>query len=174
MCQPGTECIPVFHITHVENLAPILEQGGLASHKGCIRQGLTYRRIGNAALKDTRSAFRVRVPPHGFLGDYVPFYLGPLSPMQYRIHCKTVAGYDGTEHDIVSLVSSVEVLRRERFAFVHTDGQANAAFTKHVAGLDEIASTVDWLVIRGRYWNNTDAYPDRMRRRLAEVLVHTP
>ena len=91
--------------------------------------------------------------------------------MQYRIHCKTVAGYDGTEHDIVYLVSSVDTLRRDQFACVHTDGQANAAFTKHVRGLDDIASTVDWGVIRGKYWNNTAAHPDRMRKRSAEVLI---
>lgn len=113
-CRPGTECIPIFHITHVENLARILGQGGLVSHNDCITKGLTYRRIGDADLKRTRSAFRVRVPPHGFLGDYVPFYLAPLSPMQWRIHCRSVAGYDGTQHDVIYLVSSIETLRLNR------------------------------------------------------------
>jgi hypothetical protein len=91
--------------------------------------------------------------------------------MLFRIHSRNVVGYDGTEHDIVYLVSSVDTLRREGFACVHTDGQANARFTNHVQGLDEIASTVDWSVIRGKMWNNTAAQPDRMRRRSAEVLV---
>lgn len=171
-CLPGTECIPIFHITHVENLARILDHHALVSHNGCRHGGIEYRRIGDASLKDTRSSFPVRVPPYGCLGDYVPFYLGPRSPMQYRIHQRSVAGYEGTEHDVIFLVSSLESLRRCGRPCVHTDGQANAHRTRHVEGLEEVAATVDWTVIRGKWWHNTDQYPDRQRRRSAEVLVH--
>ena len=60
--RAGHRVIPVFHITHIDNLTAILTQGGLASHNECVSQGVTYRRIGDAALKDTRSTFLVRVP----------------------------------------------------------------------------------------------------------------
>ena len=169
---PGTECVPVFHITHVDNLETILRHEGLFSHNDCSRLGVQYRRIGDASLKDTRSSFPVQVPPHGCLGDYVPFYLGPRSPMQFRIHRKSVAGYDGTEQDVIFLVSTVTNLRKCGFSCFHTDGQANANRTKHIQGLDEVKSTVDWTVIRGKWWLSTDQDPDRQRRRSAEVLVH--
>jgi hypothetical protein len=171
MCQPGTECVPIFHITHVENLGPILNKG-LVSHNECVSKGVRYHRIGDADIKETRSSFPVRAQPFGFLGDYVPFYLGPRSPMQYRIHMKSVAGYDGSELEVIFLVSSVETLLRQPLTCVHTNGQANARFTQHFQGLEGIEANVEWEVIRGKYWHSTAQYPDRMRKRLAEVLVH--
>ena len=41
-------------------------------------------------------------------------------------------------------------------------------FYNDLTHLDE----VDWSVLESKYWNDTDEFPDRKRRRQAEFLVH--
>ena len=71
-----------------------------------------------------RKAHPVPCGPRGTLGDYVPFYFTPFTPMLYNI--KT--GFNGIPkkpiEEIVILVSSLHHLKEKGIPFVFTDRHA--------------------------------------------------
>lgn len=56
--------------------------------------------------------------------------------------------------------------------WVATDGNARVLISHFTADLDEVATGVDWSLMRARMWNSTSEDPDRERRQMAELLVH--
>lgn len=79
------EPIRVYHFTHLRNLAGIIERG-LRSDAACRRDGLTEVEIGSAGIRERRLHLPVGdVGPGGCVGDYVPWYFGPRSPMMYTL-----------------------------------------------------------------------------------------
>jgi len=61
---------------------------------------------------------------------------------------------------------------RAGLRFLFSDGNCAAALTQVFGDLSLVDSMVDWEVMRAQMWNNTAEDPDRMRRRMAEFLVH--
>jgi hypothetical protein len=162
---------PIYHITHVTNLARIVAAGGLWCDEERVKRGFQCVGIAHQHIKERRAKRAVPVAPGGTLANYVPFYFAPRSPMLYTIHRGNVTGYSGGQSQIVHLVSSVEaaVGLGQKWAF--TDGHAEMAFSTfydRVESLDE----VNWEVMRSEYWNDTPDSPDRKRQRQAEFLVH--
>src|SRR5258708_24880319 len=80
----------VFRIVHIDNVEYLLTHGMFTkTHK---KADPAYINIGDTGLIAQRNTYQVAIdPPNGVLGDYVPFYFGPLSPMLLNI--KT--GYRG-------------------------------------------------------------------------------
>lgn len=109
--------------------------------------------------------------PYGVLADYVPFYFAPRSPMLYAIHKGYVTHYTGSQDEIVYLVSSVQAVLQRGLNFVFTDGHPVIRMTRFFNNTTDL-NQVDWQVMRSRAWHDTDADPDRKRRRQAEFLVH--
>ena len=86
--------VEIYRIVHISNVNYILENGMFSrSHKD---MDPNYANIGDSNLIAQRTVHLVGInPPGGNVGDYIPFYFGPLSPMLLNI--KT--GYRGNEHD---------------------------------------------------------------------------
>src|SRR3990172_2291633 len=105
----------IFRITHIENVAWILENG-LHCRSSGVRDP-DYREIGNPDLISKRAHREVPIPPGGTLSDYIPFYFTPFSPMMLNI--KT--GYSGMKQtpmpDIVIFGSSLRVLAEQQRKF---------------------------------------------------------
>ena len=172
-CRPGQEPVPIYHFTHVANLPGIMGSNALLSDNACAAHGIAYQRIGYPHIKDRRREYLIRVPPHGCIGDYVPFYVAPRSPMLYVISRGGVPGYAGNQDDIVYLVSSVQAIVAAKLPMVFTNGQANHAHTTHFDSMNAMRSQIDWPLMAARHWADTDADPQRKRRRQAEVLVYS-
>lgn len=102
--------------------------------------------------------------------DYVPFYFAPRSPMLYTISRGNVPKCPDGQIPVVHLVSSVEKVRGDNLQFVFTDGHGIMALTNYYDDLTFL-ETLDWDLIRDRYWADTLKDPDRKRRRQAEFLV---
>ena len=79
--------IRLYHITHVDNLAGIIDEGGVWSDNDVAKRAPGRVRIGYSRLKEIRSRTPVgSVSPGAFVSDYVPFYFAPRSPMLYVIY----------------------------------------------------------------------------------------
>ena len=77
----------IFHITHVDNLASIIEDGCLWSDRRLVSARGDRVVIGLNNIKKRRLDELPVHCHHGTrVGDYVPFYFCPRSPMLYLIH----------------------------------------------------------------------------------------
>jgi hypothetical protein len=160
----------IYHITHIDNLPLILQEGGLWCDAEVTKRKLTYTRIGYSHLKNDRALVPVPVSARGHLSDYVPFYFCPRSPMLYAIYGGYVIGYRGGQVPILHFRASTEAVNQARLRFAFTDGHAKMAishFYEDLAQLDQL----DWEVIRAWSWHDTQLDNDRQRRKQAEFLV---
>ncbi len=64
---------PLYRITHIENLPGLLARGCDCSPNLAKAQNITKRAISHKNIMDKREHAAVRVPPGGFVADYVPF-----------------------------------------------------------------------------------------------------
>lgn len=173
--MPGKipDTIWVFRIVHYTNLEYILQHGMFTKQHP--RQDPDYVVIGDNQLIGQRHDYPVGIEGMGNLGDYVPFYFGPLSVMLLNI--KT--GYRGitkrSQREIVYVCCKMEAFEQKELSFVFTDGHAKDRLTSFFLNRDDLKE-VDWDVVKSRYWNNTPEDDTRQRRKQAEFLVqdHVP
>ncbi|MGD9125394.1 MAG: DUF4433 domain-containing protein, partial [Desulfarculaceae bacterium] len=97
--------ILVYHITHIRNLSGIIQKGGLLSDSILNTKNLKFTGIAYDHIKRRRLECLVTVPPGGTVGDYVPFYFAPRSPMLYTIHRGNVENYHDGQEKIIYLVA---------------------------------------------------------------------
>lgn len=165
----------IYHFTHLDNLPGILAAGELRCDVSA-REGMTRTEVGAADIKEARRRRTIPIPPGGHVGDYVPFYFAPRSPMMYRIACehrdRVADRYPGGDTPLVYLVTTVGAVDRDGLAWVASDGNAATATTEFTSDLGELAGMVDWPLMSAERWNSTPDDPDRQRRRQAEFLVH--
>jgi hypothetical protein len=109
-------------------------------------------------------------PPGGMLGEYIPFYFGPLSPMLLNI----ATGYRGIQQrpqsEIVYICCAIDDIEERCTEWCFTDGHAKNNITEFYNDLQSL-DQVDWDIVGERYWHNTEEDYDRMRRKQAEFLV---
>ena len=161
----------VYHFTHIDNLVSIAEHG-LTSDRATQTQRTDFVEVGNQEIKEQRRRRTVPVPPGGSVGDYVPFYFAPRSPMLYAIHRKNVPTYQDGQDSLIYLVTRVDRLVELDLTFVITDRNAALGFARFSNDLGELDRLIDWDLMAGSAWFNTDDEPDRLERRMAELLVH--
>lgn len=156
----------IFRIVHKDNIGQVLADG---CHCRTTMNGNRYVEIGNQELIQRRTSRTVPCGPGGTLGDYVPFYFTPFSPMLYNI--KT--GHNGITkrpmQDILILVSSLHHLINKRIPFVFSDRHAYlklAQFSDNLADLDRII----WSTLQARDFKRDDV--DKFEKYQAEALVY--
>lgn len=174
--MPGQrpKIIILYRIVHIDNVEFMLRNGMFTKHHPDADPN--YINIGDSSLIAQRHAHPVDIdPPGGNLGDYVPFYFGPLSPMLLNI--KT--GYRGVtqrpQADIVYICCRMTDITRHCEQWCFTDGHAKNNFTEFYNNTDDV-DEVDWDIVKAQQWNPIQSDMDRMRRKQAEFLVrdHVP
>lgn len=163
----------VYHITHVDNLPPVVAAGRLVSDAIISQQGGPPTAIGMSNIKQRR--LRWVVPCHAgtHVGDYVPFYFCPRSVMLFLIHkgnhpeltCKTgqreVVNLEADLLDVVNWANSVG----RRWAFTTVNASATyASFFADLGSLDQI----DWAAVRSTDFRDRDVKEHKQ----AEFLLH--
>jgi len=165
----------VFRIEHIDNLDHILRNGMFTKAHASVNPNHVF--IGHAQLTADRHAWPVlpcdiaQPEEYGTLGDYVPFYFGPRSPMLYVIK----NGYQGvprrSQRDIVYLCCRFRIVEQSGTRFAFTDGHAKNRVTAFY-GQSSNLNNLHWGAIYAAKWNNREDDLDRERRKQAEMLVH--
>lgn len=163
--------LPLYHITHIDNLSSIVQRGGLLSNT-CLRSSKQrFRDISYGNIQDRRATKRVPCAAGGVLHDYVPFYFAPRSPMLYTIHKGNVPSYQGGQSAVLHLLTTVDAIAESELVFTFTDGHAVMAYSDFYTDLDDLRM-IDWDVMKSKRWYDTDNDPNRKCKRQAEFLVH--
>lgn len=127
--MPGVPENPkIYHITHLQNLAQIIETGKLWSDAKRIELGLNCEIVGMSAIKKRRlEDLPVKCHPATMVGEYVPFYFCPRSIMLF----------------ILDMGNHIDVTYR--------GGQARII---HLEA--DLKETVEWANSRERQWAFSD------------------
>lgn len=156
-----------FRLTHIENI-PHVEKCGLVRADSPLRNP-AYVGIGDKNVIDVRASREVK----GYrLNEYIPFYLGPRSPMLFVIQ----RGYNGVKRvdaeNIVYCVVRLDSIIKSTKECIFTDGHALSALTTFYDKqyLSNIDSIVDYNDVYSSRWDS-DTDLDLKRRKEAELLV---
>jgi hypothetical protein len=160
------------HFTHVKNLPGILATGCLQADSLVDRSSALQVEAADPAVKSRRKVRHVRLPPFGQVAEYVPFYFAPRSPMLLTLAKGNVPTYTDGQDPLIYLVSSTETVAATGIPCLFSDGNCASTLTQVFDDLSLLDSVVDWDVMYARMWANTPDDQDRMRRRMAEFLVH--
>jgi hypothetical protein len=153
----------IYHITDVENLSGILAEGGLRSDAVMAERNPTL--IGYGHIKERRlKQIRVACCGGRFVGEFVPFYFCPRSPMLFTVNKGAAGRQVGCQRTILHLVSRVSVGIDLGQAWAVSDGNAGAFHTWFGSTLEAI-KTLDWAAIRATDWRG------KTHQKSAEFLV---
>ena len=134
-----------------------------------------YIKIGDAALINYRKNLDARNPPGGKLSEYVPFYLGPRSPMLYQI----ALGYEDItkypQEEIVYIISTLDQIKSHNLVYFFTDGNARSETTTSYISDSDFAK-LDWDTIYNTYWKSDETDLLRKQKKQSELLIkdHLP
>ena len=156
-----------FRITHIDNIPHILKNGLVKA--GSPLHDENYMPIGDPQIIGLRGDIEVK----GYrIGDYIPFYLGPRSPMLYVIQ----HGYNGVQRvepeKIVYCVIRLDDLINNNIDCIFTDGHAVSFLTSFYSRdkLSSINEIVKFDDVYSSQWNSEEDL-DLKRRKEAELLI---
>lgn len=168
MSMPAT--IYLYRITHIDNLEYILSNEILTAPSHPLFDP-NYIGIGDTSLKGTRSYTPILLSPHGTFSDYLTFYFGPRSPMLYNIYHGYMGVTKRPQQEIIYLVSTFDEVKKSKKPFVFFDGHGYATFSCCYNTEQELKN-IDWNAVKARDWFDTEAEPDKKRKKQAELLIH--
>jgi ssDNA thymidine ADP-ribosyltransferase, DarT len=162
----------ILHFTHVTNLPGILAAGCIQADSLVDRASALRVEAGDPSVKARRKDRRIPSAPYGRVADYVPFYFAPRSPMLLTLAKGNVPTYQEGQDPLVYLVSYTDTAASTGLPCLFSDGNCASALTSVFNDLAVLESAVDWEIMTARMWANTPDDQDRVRRRMAEFLVH--
>lgn len=153
----------IYHITDVANLPSILAENGLHSDVAMAQRNPEI--IGYTHIKKRRME-KITVPccENRFVGEFVPFYYCPRSPMLLTVNSGNTGRPPGCQRTILHLVSTVAIGINLSRSWAISDGNAGAAYPSFYADLKALEA-LDWDAIRAKYWQG------RSNQKAAEFLV---
>ena len=161
--NPRPDKIFIYHITDVTNLPDVLAEGRLLSDSLMAKKNPT--RIGYDHIKERRLK-EIRVPccSGRFVGEFVPFYFCPRSPMLFTINMGNTGRPVGSQSNILHLVSTVAVGIGLGRPWAISDGNAGAFHSSFEADITALGR-LDWRAIHAKDWRG------KTHQKSAEFLV---
>ena len=154
----------VFHMTHVDNVIPIL-QTGLLSRREIQRRRVEYRDISNQAVQRFRADREIfGVTP---LHEFIPFHFAWFTSMQRDVEKRGSSARDA----LVFLDVRVDKL---------AELKKSICFTTDNAAKHRIEPSNDWTALDAIEWamvkriKTRETPPKRALMRAAELLVSSP
>jgi hypothetical protein len=157
------EQVLIYHITDVANLPAIIAENGLCSDAAMVKRNpeiIGYDHIKKRRLKE------IPVPCCEWrrVGEFVPFYFCPRSPMLFTINKGNTGRPVGCQSSILHLVSTMAAGIATGKAWAVSSGNAGAFHTTFSPKLDALES-LDWAAIRATQWHGMQ------HQKSAEFLV---
>jgi hypothetical protein len=156
----------LYHITDLSNLPSILARGGLLSD--CVLAAVPHQVIGYANIKQRRmNEYQVLCCGNRYVGEFVPFYFCPRSPMLFTVNRGNTGRQVGCQATIVHLVTTVSVAVNQGRPYAISDGNAGAGyatFSNDLASIDD-PNHLRWADIGTNQWQG------KMHFKQAEFLV---
>lgn len=155
-----------YRMTHIDNIQNIMQEGIVLATS--LNANPNFVSIGDITAIETRK--EKKLSDGSKIGDYIPFYFGPRTPMLYVIQ----KGFNGVKkrraEEIVYCVIDIDDIVRDGLDCVFTDGHALDNFTTVYPGdrLCEVNSILDYDILYARQWGDLD---DVRRRKQAELLL---
>lgn len=172
--SPSSRGRKLYHITHVDNLAAIAEEGALVCDREMIERGGPARSIGMSSIKRRRvEELDVDCNPGTKVGDYVPLYFCPRSVMLFVIHRANdpeLAYRDGQGpilHLVADLESTLAWAEGSGVRWAFSRSNAGAYYAEFGSRREDLA-TLDWDAIDARDFRASEV----KERKQAELLVH--
>lgn len=168
-----TESQLIYHITHIDNLPAIISDGCLWSDASILKRTNKRVVIGYGTIKRRRlEELQVSCYPTTYVGEYVPFYFCPRSPMLFVIHRKnSELEYQGGQRRIVHLVTHLEtgiaVAGDRNWAF--TNGNAGTSYTQFSNDMQDFDVFIDKNALKATDWRDGIV----KERKQAEFLVQS-
>ncbi|NRB39211.1 MAG: DUF4433 domain-containing protein [Pseudomonadales bacterium] len=159
----------IWRIVHRENIGWILDNDLHSANSGVVASH--YEVIGNRDLISRRLHRQVPVAPGGVLGDYVPFYFTPFSPMMYNIYTGRGEVTRRGNEEIVILVCSLRKINDLGIPFVFTDRHAYTPLAEFYNDVGDLHK-VDWPLLQQRNFQRNSDDPVQIERYQAEALIH--
>ncbi|MCY4042263.1 MAG: DUF4433 domain-containing protein, partial [Candidatus Dadabacteria bacterium] len=169
----------IYHIVHVDRLPHILDASYILSDSKMSKRNHSGTKIGNPKIKSRRLSTKLKSHPDLSVGDCVPFYFCPRSPMLYAIHKQNEdLEYKGGQDEIIYLEAdlreSVSLITRLDLRYAFTTSNAGASNFEDYSSLDDL-DKVSWEIIRLHSWwddQDTEEGKERAKQaRQAELLV---
>jgi hypothetical protein len=148
----------IYHITHIDNLANILRDGGLWSDAKRIELGLQCEIVGMSSIKKRRlEELIVKCHPPDLVGEYVPFYFCPRSIMLYILYradhpeLTYRGGQDPIVHLQADLYDTIAWSNQAMRSWAFTDRNAGAYVAEFFCDAAEL-DHVNWDAVDARLW----------------------
>jgi len=158
----------LYRITHIDNLPYILKIGLHTRQSDLFDPN--YINIGDTTLIDYRESLNVCNPPGGKLAEYIPFYLGPRSPMLYQIATgfEDIVKYNQAE--LIYLISSYDQVINHKLEYFFTDVNARVSTANYYTSKIDF-DKLDWSTIYSTYWRSDETDLQRKQKKQAEFLI---
>jgi hypothetical protein len=159
-----------FRLTHIDNIPHILEYGLVKADS--LNANPNYVPIGDQFVIEKRKNRLLETSSWKKIGDFIPFYFGPRSPMLYVIQ----HGYNGVRRveadKIVYCVIRLDDIIRDGIDCFFTDGHALSGLTQVFPGnlLNRVDEYVQYNEVFAYRWDD-DENLDLKRRKEAELLL---
>ena len=162
--------IKIYHIVHIDNLPSIIADGCLfsdAEMRKCHQNSVV---IGMNKIKERRLTLPLTSHPGLNVGECVPFYFCPRSPMLFMFHMANSPDieYRGGQQPIVHLVANlqktVDWAEENNLRWAFTNSNAGSRYFEDYADLTDI-DKIDWKAVNATQWRG------RHDKKQAEFLI---
>ena len=162
--------VKICHIVHISKLPAIVAERFLVSDAEIQRRMPVGETIGMRKIKMRRLSLQLTSRPGLNVGDCVPFYFCPRSPMLYMFHKANSQEieYQGGQEPIVHLVAdlqrAIDWANTNCLRWAFTTSNAGSCYFEDYADLSDL-DKIDWDAIQTKYWK------DCVDKKQAEFLV---
>lgn len=142
----------IYHITDVTNLPDILGTGYIMSDARMVAMQAVPTVIGMPHIKARRlTELTISCCSDRYVGEFVPFYYCPRSPMLYTVNTGKTGRPAGCQTSIIHLVSTVAIGTALERPWAISDGNAGARITSFSNDINALGD-LEWNAINTRQW----------------------